>query len=308
MTALYYAKLNPHSHWIMSAALPAFLVEAAFYLGSGFETTRARFGRINSPRAQGGLLWISALLPYLVFSFAAGTFQRNAFYLLAVLCAVLSFWYVVLPRRFAYDAGFLILAAAPVILRVFQRIYRSPDDRLHIDILGHLMWIRVGIAALLVLREWNPGPVSFWPKREEWKTGALYYLLFIVPIAVVALELHDVRFAPLQGAWWRVAGIAIGTFFGILWVVAFGEELFFRGVVERALLNSRTPPIVAILVSALLFGSAHLWFHRFPDWRRAIVATILGIACGIAYLRTGSVRAPMVTHAFVVATWRVFFK
>ncbi len=55
----------------------------------------------------------------------------------------------------------------------------------------------------------------------------------LVPIVAIALGLHDVRFAPLQGAWWRIAGIAVGTFFGMLWVVALGEELFFRGV-DRA--------------------------------------------------------------------------
>jgi predicted Abi (CAAX) family protease len=38
-----------------------------------------------------------------------------------------------------------------------------------------------------------------------------------------------------------------------------------------------------------------------------LVATLLGLACGAAYLRSGSVRAPMVTHAFVVTTWRIFF-
>ncbi len=116
------------------------------------------------------------------------------------------------------------------------------------------------------------------------------------------------RFAPLQGEWWRLAGVAIGTFFGMLWVVAFGEELFFRGVIERALLNRRRSPVLAVGISAVLFGAVHLWFHHFPDWRRALVAAVLGIACGVAYLRTGSVRAPMVTHAFVVTTWRVFFK
>jgi len=58
----------------------------------------------------------------------------------------------------------------------------------------------------------------------------------------------------------------------------------------------------------MIFGAAHLWFHQFPDWRQAVVATVLGLACGIAYIQTGSVRAPMVTHALVVATWRVFFK
>ncbi len=292
----------------MTAAFPAFLVEAIFYLGSGFEETRAWFSGINSRRSQAGILWISALLPYLIFSFASGTFQRSAFYLLAFLCGILAFWYAVLPHRFAYDFGFMVIAAAPIIVRVFLRIYRSPDDHLRIDVLAHLMWIRVGVAALLVLREWDPGAFSFWPDRDEWRTGILYYLLFIIPLLAVALGLHDVRFAPIYGEWWRIAGIAIGTFFGILWVVALGEELFFRGVIERALLNRSGSSVLAVALSALLFGGAHLWFHAFPDWRSAIVAAVLGIACGIAYLRTDSVRVPMVTHAFVVTTWRVFFR
>ena len=292
----------------MSAALPAFLVEAVFYIASGFDEARAWLSRIHPWRTQAGLLWVSALLPYLLFSISAGTFQRNAFQLLAVLTAVFAFWYAVLPRRFAYDAGFLVIAAAPVILRVFQRVYRSPDPHTRIDILGHLMWIRIGIVALLVLREWDPGAFSFWPDREEWKTGFSYYLLFLVPIALSAVGLRDVRFAPPEGAWWQVAGIAAGTFFAILWIVALSEELLFRGVIQRALLDHWSSRALAVTVSALLFGAAHLWFHPFPDWRRALVATLLGAACGIAYLRTGSVRAPMVTHAFVVATWRVFFR
>jgi membrane protease YdiL (CAAX protease family) len=292
----------------MTAALPAFLVEAVFYLGSVFEQTRAWLKRANSRRAQAGILWMSALLPYLIFSFAAGTFHPNAFYLLAALCAVLSFWYAVLPRRSAYDVGFLTIAAAPIILHTFRRIYVSPDADLRIDILGHLMWIRLGIAALLVLREWNPGQFGFWPRREEWKTGILYYLLVLVPIVALALVLHDVRFEPLKGEWWRIAGIAIGTFFGFLWVVVLGEELLFRGVIQRAMMSGWRSQIAAVLTSAVLFGCVHLWFHDFPNWRRALVVTVLGIACGVAYLRTGSVRAPMVTHAFVITTWRVFFK
>jgi membrane protease YdiL (CAAX protease family) len=63
-----------------------------------------------------------------------------------------------------------------------------------------------------------------------------------------------------------------------------------------------------VLVSAILYGSAHLWVHQFPNWRRAAVGTLLGVVFGILYAQTGSVRAPMVTHALVVATWRVFFK
>lgn len=291
----------------MTAALPAFLVEAVFYLGSVFEETRNWFSRIRVPRLQGAALWVSALLPYCIFSLAAGTFQRNAFYLLALLTGVFAFWYALLPRRLAYDIGFLVIAAAPIVLRVFPRIYRSPDET-RVDILGHLMWIRLGVAALLILREWRPGPFGFWPQRHEWRSGLIWYLIFVIPIVVLALGTRDVRFQPLSGPWWHVAAIGIGTFFGVLWVVALGEELFFRGVIERALLDQSGSAALAVGISAVLFGSVHLAFRQFPDWRRALTATLLGVAVGIVYARTGSVRAPMVTHAFVVATWRVFFR
>jgi uncharacterized protein len=307
-TALVYSSEHPSSHWIMTAALPAFMLEAIFYLGSGFESTRFWFSRISSPRTQATLLWVSALIPYCVFSLLAGTFLGNAFEMLALLTGVLAFWYVLLPRRIAYDAGFLIVAAAPVISRVFPRIYRSPEDHLRVDILGHLMWIRLGIAALLILREWNPGAFGFWPKAREWRLGILYYLALLAPIIVLALGLHDVRFELQRGPWWRILGVAVGTFFGALWVIALGEELLFRGVIEQAFLKAWRSPVLAIALSAVLFGAVHLWFHQFPDWRQAALATLLGVGCGIGYWQSSSVRVPMVTHAFVIATWRLFFR
>jgi len=307
-TALLFLREYPQSHWIMTAALPAFLIEAIFYIGSLFQETRERFDRIQSSRNKATLLWVSALIPYLIFSSRAGTFIKNGFDVVALLTGVLAFWYVLLPKRWAYDFGFLVIAAAPVISRLFQRVYQSPDPHIRVDILGHLMWIRLGVAALLIFRKWDPGAFGLWPRLTEWRSGVLYYLVALVPIVTIALLLHDVRFDPQHGPWWRVAGIGIGTFFGMLWVVALGEELFFRGVVEKTLLNGLSSPLIAILVSSVLFGSAHLWFHQFPDWKQATVATVLGVACGIGYWRSGSVRVPMVTHACVVATWRVFFK
>jgi membrane protease YdiL (CAAX protease family) len=308
LAAIAYSQQNPQSHWIITAALPAFSIEAVFYLAAGFEQTREWLSHIKSRRTQAGILWISALLPYILFSLSAGTFQVNAFRLLALLCAVFAFWYAVFPRRWAFDTGFLIIGAAPILLRVFHRIYRPPDGNFPVDILGHLMWIRLGVTVLLVMRQWDPGPFSFWPSWAEWKAGLFYYALVLVPIVALGLGLNDVRFVPLHGEWWRIAALAIGTFFGFLWGVVLGDELFFRGVIERALLNEWRSPVAAVLISAALFGAAHLWFHGFPNWRRALVVAMLGIACGAAYARNGSVRTPMVTHAFVVTTWKVFFR
>jgi membrane protease YdiL (CAAX protease family) len=306
--AAFYTREYPSLHWILTAALPAFMVETLFYLGSLFENSRRWFASLGGARRQAALLWLSALLPYLIFSIGAGVVTRNGFYLLALLSGILAFWHAVLPRRLAYDAGFLIVAAAPFITKVFSRIYVSPDQHLKVDILGHLMWIRLGLISLLVFREWDPGPIGLWPKKREWLIGTLWFVLMILPISFTALELHDVRFSPLPYPWWKIAGIAVGTFFGFLWVVSLAEELFFRGFIQRALLDSAKSPVLAILVTAVLFGSVHLWFHQFPNWQRSAVVVILGIGCGLAYLQTGSIRASMVTHALTIVCWRILFK
>jgi uncharacterized protein len=271
------------------------------------ESTRQAI-RTALTRSQTAIfLFLSALLPYLVFTIQAETFHRNALILLVGLVGVFAFWHLVLPRRLAYDFGFLVIAALPILLRVFKRIYLSPDPHIRLDVLGQLMWIRVGLVGLLLLREWNPGPVGLWPTSKEWRSGIAWFVAMIVPLVGIALAIHDVTWAPVAAPWWKIAAVAVGTFFGILWVVALSEELFFRGVLQRALLNSSAGPVVAIAVSTVLFASAHLWFHQFPDWKQSTVAAVLGIGCGLAYWQTGSIRASMVTHAFTVVTWRVLF-
>ena len=307
VAAVIYGQQHPADPWIRTAVLPAFLLEALFYLAATFRSVREALVRIESPRTEALMLWVSASVPYLVFSLLAGTFNAHSLYLLVGLTAVLSFWQVLLPHRFIYDAGFLVIAASPIVTRVFLRIYQSPDPAVHVDVLGHVMWLRIGIFALLGLRRWDPGSFGLWPNLHEWRVGALWYLVAIVPVISLALSLHDVRWAPLRKEPLVIAGITIGTFFGILWIVALGEELLFRGIIARAILNRGLSPVVAVMVSSVLFGVAHLWFHAFPNWRRALVATLIGVFCGMAYVKSRSVRVPMVTHALVVTTWRLFF-
>ncbi len=307
VASVVYGQQHSADPWIRTAVLPAFLLEALFFLAATFSSVREALARIGSPRTEALLLWLSSSVPYLVYSLAAGTFQPRPFYLLLLLTAVLCFWQVLLPHRIVYDLGFLVIAAAPIVTRVFLRIYQSPDPAVHVDVLGHVMWLRVGIFALLGLRGWNPGPFGLWPELHEWRAGAVWYLIAIVPIVAVALALHDVRWAPLNKEPLVIAGITAGTFFGILWIVALGEELLFRGVIARALINNGSSPVIAVVVSSVLFGAAHLWFHAFPNWRRALVATLMGVFCGMAYVKSRSVRVPMVTHALVVTTWRLFF-
>ena len=100
--------------------------------------------------------------------------------------------------------------------------------------------------------------------------------------------------------------IAAVTFLGMLWVVALGEEFFFRGLLQQWLGKWLRSPVAGWLLASALFGLAHLPFRSFPNWRFAAIAAVAGLLYGRAYVKAGSIRAAMVTHALVNTTWRVF--
>ncbi len=80
-----------------------------------------------------------------------------------------------------------------------------------------------------------------------------------------------------------------------------GEELFFRGYMQRRLL-ARWSPWVALPVVAVLFAIS----HGAPGWAVAVLP--LGLWIGIMAWRTGSLWPGMITHAFVnggINAWRV---
>ena len=290
----------------MTGVLPAFGLEAVFFLAIGFPQARNLIAQISSRSLQSLLLWASALPSFIIATTVGHTFDFHAFAFLAVLCWLLSFWYTLFPHRTSYDIGFLIIAAAPVALRVFARLYVSPDAHLPIDILGHLMWIHLAASSLLVQRRFSVGPVSFWPQRSEWREGLLQFALGVLPLSLVSVLVRFAAFGPKQFPIWYTLAIAVGTFFGIFWVVAFSEDIV-RSVITQLFLRFKQAKAVAVIGSGFLFGCAHLWYHHFPNWRFAIVAAVAHLFFTIAYLRGGSVRASMVTHALTVTTWRMLF-
>lgn len=282
----------------------AFLIEIPFYLWPGFEAPRRWLAGLGRTRAA-CLLTGTAAIPWLVYSLATGEAQAGRFLLLLAIAFVVSFWYVVLPAAGVIDALFLILIAGVYLSRSFDWIYVSPIPKQPISVLGHVMLIRTAALAILVLRGNVRAEFRFLPNRQEWLTGLRYFVpaLPVVGLAYWALGLVKLRAHPLN--LWQTAG----TFLGILWVVALSEEFFFRGLLQQWLERWSGSVMAALLLSALIFGSAHLGFHRiFPNWRWTIVAAVLGVFLGLAWRHSRSVQASMVTHALIVTVWRVFLQ
>jgi membrane protease YdiL (CAAX protease family) len=185
----------------------------------------------------------------------------------------------------------------------------SPHERLPLGILGQLMWIRTAAFALLSVRGIQGVGFGFWPDARHWRIGIVHYVAFLPAAALVAWA---VRFgAPHlpDSSWERISVLAFGTFFGILWVTALGEEFLFRGLLQQWFGNWLHSQWAALVLTSLLFGAIHLWTprNRFPDWQFAPLVATAGLFYGLAFRKANSIRASMVTHALTVTTWRVFF-
>jgi membrane protease YdiL (CAAX protease family) len=301
-----FARLQDIPGWVVIAVLPALLVEAVFYLVPGFGAIRERLGRL--PRLGIATLLVnSALLPWLIVVTGTGRFEPKSFGTLLLLAAVAVGWYLVFPRVFTADLGLLVFFAAVFLTRIFRDAYPTLPPDLRLDFLGKVMWIRLGLSVFLLLRGGETEPLGFLPTRRDWKVGFRYYLLFL-PFGVAAgYAVNYLSLGPKPMPLWQLGLLGVGTFVGILWVTALGEEFFFRGLLQKWIEELTGSPLTALSVASIAFGLVHLPFRGFPNWKHVLIATILGWFCGQAYQETRTIRAAMVTHALVVTTWVVVF-
>jgi len=306
--AWLYARMQRIPEWAALPVAAAFLIEIPFYLLPAFQTARAWFGRQKKIRAA-LLLAASAVTPWLVYSLTTGEARLTHFLLLLAIVLAVPLWYIALPSAPASDTLFLVAIGAVYLSKIFDRIYLSPIPKLSISVLGHLMLIRMAALAIITFRGGVTAEYRFLPNRGEWLTGLRYFgmMLPAIGFSYWALGLVQIRAHP-NGIGLTVL-LAIGTFFVMLWVVALSEEFFFRGLLQQWIERWTGSPATALVAASLVFGCAHLGFHRvFPNWQWALVAAVLGVFCGLAWRKARSIQAAMVTHALIVTVWQVFFR
>lgn len=71
-----------------------------------------------------------------------------------------------------------------------------------------------------------------------------------------------------------------------------GEELIFRGILQKQIGLMLKNPIVAIWISAIIFSAIHLQFEGF------LPRMALGVVLGYLYYWTGNLWVPILAHAF----------
>jgi hypothetical protein len=300
----WYAGAKNIPGWAAVPVVAAFLLEFSFYLVPGFESVRRRLeARLSRPRLAAWMT-LSGLVPYAIYTAGTGLFRWDSLALVFGIAAGLSFWFVALRPGRPADVGLVFALAAIVLAKALDPLYPSPVPQIKdLDVLGQLMLIRLAALAMLSLRHVKGVGFGFVPRRREWSIGIRQFLWFLplgFPLAVAfgVIRWTPGEFDPLK---------AVLVFAGILWVVALSEEFFFRGLLQQWVRDFTGSPHVALVLTSIAFGLAHLPFRGFPNWKFALVAAIAGWFYGRAYQQAGSIRASMVTHALVVTTWRSVF-
>lgn len=286
----------------IGAALVAGGIEASLYAATGFASARRWVGGLRHKS-----LWIavSTLPAYLIYGIGTGSFNWRAFLLLCLSSAIAAWWYEILPSGLAVDCGFLALLACGLLFGLFPFLYPPVSKQLRTEFIGHVMWLRLGYWVVLAVRNRGDMGFGFVPRRIDWAIGALYFA-YCVPVAAVVLWFVQPMRIKENLAWDKTPLVAIGTFIGLLWVVALSEELFFRGMLQPAFSRVLRSTWIGLVVTSTMFGLVHLSFGKFPNWRMVVLAGVLGLFCGRAAQLGGSIRTSMVTHALVVTLYRVF--
>jgi membrane protease YdiL (CAAX protease family) len=171
--------------------------------------------------------------------------------------------------------------------------------------LGNLAF--VPLSALLVLawahRSGTPWRDIGFARPRSWAATLLAGLLFgaAFKLAMKALVMPLLGAPPINAAYHHLAGNSAalpGMLYLILVGAAFGEEVLFRGFLFERLGRLLGPSLLAkaaiVLVTAILFGLAHIPEQGVPGMQQAL---IVGLVLGGIYARTGRLWLPIAAHA-----------
>ncbi|MDB5251697.1 MAG: family intrarane metalloprotease [Flaviaesturariibacter sp.] len=170
----------------------------------------------------------------------------------------------------------------------------------------------------------DPQPASFLGLVRPWKP-----LYWIVGIALMLVSIPLVEYTGLLNRrlpvspgvykWimdmedeaartirFMLAGKSVGSLItNLIFVAAFagvGEELFFRGILQRMFIRSFKSPWIGIVIAALAFSFFHFQFFGF------VPRFLLGLVLGAIYWYSGSLWPSIIAHffydaLFIVLAW-----
>lgn len=284
----------------------AFLTEYSFYLLLGFGAARAWLIENLSRKQLAGAIGASAILPYLIFSCAPGTFRPLPALCWIGISATVSICFLNPIRSKLWagvrDLAFLSFLAALIISGALRWIFPIPFPKIPMEVLGHVTLVRSAILSILLLRGTGETGIGFVLRWRDLAIGALWFVACLATATPLGIALEQLHLATRRPVFLPSIALVLGVF----WVLALSEEFFFRGLLQPWLTDWTGSRAAALILASFLFAACHLGFRgAFPNWRVASLSLILGLCCGAAFLHSGTIRASMVTHTLAVCAWRL---
>ena len=142
-------------------------------------------------------------------------------------------------------------------------------------------------------------------RKMSFRSGALHFVWFAVVAVPVGLAIGFIQPAANRPGIAQIPALIAGIFF----LNALPEEILFRGIIQHTIESITGSRIGALLVAALIFGAAHLNNGvPLPNYRYFLLATLAGIAYGLAWRRNRNVLTSTITHTLVNTAWRLIFR
>lgn len=215
---------------------------------------------------------------------------------------LLGFAFGLLGAQLAIAA---ILAATD---RTVDEVDELPLSLVALSQLG--LWLGLFGVPALVTRIKGSGLVADLGLRfrrgDAWRGGLVGALLQIVALPLLywpLLELLDKAPSDLEGPARQMTDRADGAIGVVLLVLIVGigapivEEVFYRGLFQRALLKRGLPPFLAIGINAVVFGASHGQLLQLP----ALIG--FGVVAGVLAHRSGRLGPAIWAHvAFNMVT------
>jgi membrane protease YdiL (CAAX protease family) len=296
--------------WPLTAALSSFAVLLFAFVGF---TTTAFVRQLRHWALQSALLAFGMpfllIIPYLVFAVGTKTFSLISLGKLAAYIAVPVA--LLLPDRIHpaqrlswRDVAAMAAVALPISAHWMNGIWTWPAG---LDLLRSFFCVCVAAYAFIVVR--NLEGTGF---RLGWRKGDLsdglanftFLALVAIPLGIGLNFLHP--HASNQASLLQFA-IQLSV---VYFTIAIPEELLFRGILQNLLAKSLTAKrrsLYALLVTAAVFGLAHLHHQPVPNWRYAILAAVAGFFYGNAFRTRQRLSAAALPHALADTVWHFWF-
>jgi hypothetical protein len=263
------------------------------------------FQKLHTPTS--GLKLIAAfVLPYLVYAAGTTDFRWSGLARLLAVCAplLLYSWAPVrdASRLYWQDCVAWTWLTLIVVFRKFNGIWNVPAN---LDFMARLLVIGVAAWCWVVLRPVPDLKYRFALTARSLAAAGLAFAGF----AVVALPLSFATGFARWNSQWLGAASFLETFVEIFILIAWLEELLFRGFLQSILERTLMSPAAGQVLASIAFGFSHILLGQAPNWRYVLMASIAGWFYGFAFRQGGGLLiGPAITHALVDTVWRTWFR